>query len=55
MLVYHRLGNIVLRLGMSAAMLRFSSLLGADAAVLLLLLLSLQGHLVIINGLGVRE
>lgn len=37
-------------------MLRFPSLLGADAAVLLLLLLlALQGHLVGINGFGVRE
>lgn len=36
-------------------MLRLPSLLGADAAMWLLLLLPLQGHLVGINGFGVGE
>ena len=54
--MYHCLRDIVLRLGMSTAMLRFLSPRRADAAMLLLLLLlSLQGHLVGINGFGVRE
>lgn len=40
---------------MSTAVLRLPSLLGTDAAVLQLLLLPLQSHLVGINGFGVRE
>jgi len=51
MLVYHRFGDVVLRFGVRATMLRFPSLLGAAAARLL----SLQRHLVSINGFAVRK
>lgn len=53
MLVYHRLGDVVLRLGMRAVMFRVTSLLGAGAGAAMLV--PLQRHLLGVDGLAVRE
>lgn len=53
MLVYHRLGDIVLRLGMHAAMFRVTSLFGAGTRATVLI--PLQRHLLGVDGFAVRE
>lgn len=52
-LVYHCLGDVVLRLGMHAAMFRLPSFLGTGTATATLL--PLQRHFVGVNGFAVRE
>lgn len=53
MLVYHCLGDVVLRLGMHAAMFRLPSFLGTGTATAMLF--PLQRHFVGVNGFAVRE